>query len=75
MEPAQTNRRALKRAWVIRWKNVSSCSPRPSEESMTPSWLSVERAMIFLRSDSTMAERPAISIVRAAIRRRQGRKS
>ena len=65
----------MNRAWVIKWKNVNECRPRPRVESMTPSWLRVDRAMIFLRSDSTMADIPAISIVSAAIRRMDGRKN
>lgn len=31
--------------------------------AITPNWLRVDRAMIFLRSHSTMAAIPAISIV------------
>lgn len=41
---------------------------------ITPSCLRVDRAMIFFRSHSTMAAIPAISIVREAIRRREGEK-
>lgn len=39
---------------------------------ITPSWLKVERAMIFLRSHSTKATDPAINIVRVAERRSIG---
>jgi len=45
---------------------------RPRVESMTPSWLRVDKAIIFLRSDSVMADRPAISMVRVAMSRRDG---
>jgi len=41
---------------------------------MIPSCLRVERAIIFFRSDSTTAESPAISMVKAERRRRIGRK-
>lgn len=44
-------------------------------DSITPSWLRVDKAIIFLRSDSTMADSPAISIVSAATRSRQGENS
>lgn len=47
--------------------------PRPRVASITPSWLRVDRAMIFLRSHSTMADRPAISIVSEEMKRRLGR--
>lgn len=39
---------------------------------MSPNCLSVDRAIIFLRSHSVMAERPAISIVIEAVSRRRG---
>lgn len=39
---------------------------------MTPSWLRVDRAMIFLRSHSTIAAIPAINIVHDAINKRAG---
>lgn len=68
-------RRALNRACVMRWKKVRVGSLRPRVAIITPSWLRVERAMIFLRSDSVVAARPAISIVRDAIKRRDGWKS
>ena len=75
IDPAQMNRRALNRACEIRWRNVRDGSPIPRVDNITPSCLRVERAITFLRSDSTMADRPAISMVRAAVRRREGRKN
>lgn len=39
---------------------------------ITPNWLRVDRAIIFLRSHSTTADMPAINIVEDAIRRRSG---
>lgn len=41
-------------------------------EIITPNWLRVERAIIFLRSHSTMAAIPAISMVIEDIYRRDG---
>jgi hypothetical protein len=38
---------------------------------MIPSWLRVDRAMIFFISDSNMADRPAINIVNDAVSRRR----
>lgn len=73
-EPAQIKSRALNMAWVIKWKKVRFCSPKAKVDSITPSWLSVDRAMIFFRSHSTMADIPAISIVREEIKRREGEK-
>lgn len=37
--------------------------PRPRLKIITPSWLRVEKATIFLRSNSTDAEIPARSMV------------
>lgn len=70
--PAQINNRALNRAWVIRWKsaNLGCCSPRAA--IITPNCLRVERAMIFFRSHSRTALRPAISIVRVLVNKRAG---
>lgn len=67
--PAQIKRRALNKAWVIRWKRASFGICIPSLAIITPNWLRVERAMIFFMSDSVIAESPAINIVREAIRR------
>lgn len=44
---------------------------RPRLAIITPSWLKVERAIIFFMSISNIAAIPAISIVREAIRRRE----
>lgn len=64
--PAHRNNRALKRAWVIRWKNANRGAFMASLTIITPNWLSVERAIIFFMSHSVIAERPAISVVRTA---------
>lgn len=65
-------RRALNRAWVIRWKNVIRGRPIARVAIITPNWLRVERAIIFLRSHSVMAAIPAINIVIDAAYRRVG---
>lgn len=75
IDPAQINRSALNRAWVIKWKNARAGRPSPRVDSITPSWLSVDRAIIFLRSYSIRADSPAINMVRDAISRRDGRNS
>lgn len=68
--PAQMNRRALNKAWVIKWNRARSWRPSPRAAIITPSWLNVDRAMIFLRSVSIVAAIPAINIVMVAINRR-----
>lgn len=65
--PAQMKRRALNMAWVMRWKMASFGRFRPRLAIITPSWLRVERAMIFFMSDSSMAASPAMNIVKEAI--------
>lgn len=73
--PAQRNSKALKSAWVSRWKKARSGRPIPSLAIITPSCLSVERAIIFFKSHSVIALRPAISIVVVATKRRVGQNS
>lgn len=72
MVPAQINSRALNRAWVIRWNIASFGKPRPILAIITPSCLKVESAMIFLRSHSVIADKPAINIVMEAVINRAG---
>lgn len=55
-----------------RWNRARLGSPRPSLLIITPSWLRVERAMIFFISHSVVALIPAISIVRHAMIRSVG---
>ncbi len=45
--------------------------PRAILLIITPSWLNVERAIIFLRSHSAIAFIPAINMVNVAIHRRE----
>lgn len=50
IEPEQRKSIALKKAWVIIWKKASSGCLSPIATIINPSWLEVEKAMIFLRS-------------------------
>lgn len=50
-------------AWVTRWKVARVGRPRASVAIIRPSWLRVDRAMIFFMSHSTIAAVPAISMV------------
>lgn len=54
--PEHKNRSALKKAWVQMWKNASSGSFRPIATIIRPSWLEVEKAMIFLMSFCVVAQ-------------------
>lgn len=69
--PAVINNKALKSAWVIRWKNVIWGTPIARLNIIVPSWLSVERAIIFFISHSAKALRPAINVVRQAENKRR----
>lgn len=62
-------RSALNRAWVRRWKYVNRGKYSASLAIITPSCLSVDRAIIFFRSHSTRATDPAINIVSVAVSR------
>lgn len=70
--PPQRNNKALNKACVIRWKKARVGSPRPRLAIITPSCLSVERAIIFFKSHSTMADMPAINIVAEEITKMEG---
>jgi hypothetical protein len=60
-------RRALNMAWVTMWKNASQGMLAPILNIITPSWLRVDRATIFLKSHSVVALKPAIRVVEVAI--------
>ena len=62
-------RSALKRAWVKRWNKASFGKCRPIVAIITPSWLSVDKAMIFFKSVSLRAAVLAKNIVREPVRR------
>ena len=49
---------------MIKWKKASMGKPRAILDIITPSWLNVDRAIIFFISVSTIAAIPAIVIVR-----------
>lgn len=66
-DPAQINRRALNSACVTIWKNANDGMLRPILVIIIPSWLKVDRAIIFFISHSVVALRPAINIVEIAI--------
>lgn len=48
------------------WKNVKLGKLNPSLVIIIPSWLSVERAIIFFISHSVVALNPAINMVHTA---------
>jgi hypothetical protein len=65
--PAHIKRRALNNACVTRWKNANVGAPKPKLIIITPSWLKVDRAIIFFMSHSVIALIPAIRVVSVAI--------
>ena len=70
IDPAQINKSALNRACVIKWNAVNKGRAKPRLAIITPNWLKVDRAIIFFKSHSVIADRPAISIVKHAIKSR-----
>lgn len=50
MDPEQRKSIALKKAWVQMWRKASCGWLRPIVTIISPSWLDVEKAMIFLIS-------------------------
>lgn len=66
-KPAHINKRALKQAWVAKWKNVKSGSPKAKVDIIKPNCLKVERAIIFFKSNSKTPLIPDITIVKRAI--------
>lgn len=61
--PAQIKSKALNKACVIKWKNAIKGWDKPKAIIIIPSWLSVERAMIFFKSFSDLADVLAIKHV------------
>src|ERR671914_1911088 len=61
--PAARNIRALKKAWVTRWKMPTANAPTPTARNMYPSWLIVEYANTRLRSSWPAAESAAYTAV------------
>jgi hypothetical protein len=50
------------------WKNATHGRFKPILNIITPSWLKVDKATIFLKSHSVLALKPAINVVEVAIR-------
>lgn len=67
--PAQINNNALNSACVSIWKYAKLGAFRPILVIIIPSWLNVDRAIIFFMSHSIVALKPAINIVETAINR------
>jgi hypothetical protein len=49
------------------WKNANHGMFAPKLNIIIPNWLKVDRAMIFLKSHSMVALKPAINVVEVAI--------
>ena len=65
IRPEHRNSMALKNAWVEMWKKASWGRSRPIVTIIRPSWLEVEKAMIFLMSFWVRAQVAANSVDRA----------
>lgn len=65
MEPEHRKSMALKNAWVEMWRKASSGRFSPIVTIISPSWLEVEKAMIFLMSFWVRAHVAANSVDRA----------
>lgn len=65
MEPEHRNSMALKNAWVEMWRKASCGRFSPIVTIISPSWLEVEKAMIFLMSFWVRAQVAANSVERA----------
>lgn len=63
IRPAHKNNSALKYAWDRRWKYASRGLCAPKTIIITPSWLKVDKAIIFFMSVSNRAAMPAMVIV------------
>lgn len=70
IDPEHRNSMALKKAWVEIWKNASCGWFRPTVTIIRPSWLEVEKAMIFLMSFWVRAQM-AVKMVVIAPKHRQ----
>lgn len=65
MEPEHRNSMALKKACVQMWRNAKWGWLRPMVTIIKPSWLEVEKAMIFLMSFCVRAQIAVNRVVRA----------
>lgn len=74
MNPAAINNVDLNKACIIKWRKANSSLPSPKITNINPSWLSVDKAITFLRSVSKLATQPAASIViRPIVKATEGR--
>lgn len=62
-DPEQRNRSALKKEWVIMCRKANDGWLSPIIVIISPSWLVVDRAMIFLISRCVVAEAAANTVV------------
>lgn len=65
IDPEHKNSMALKKAWVQMWRNASCGWFSPIVTIISPSWLDVEKATIFLISFWVRAQVAVNSVVRA----------
>lgn len=65
IDPEHRNSMALKKAWVEMWRKASCGRLRPMATIIKPSWLDVEKAMIFLMSFCVRAHVAANRVDRA----------
>lgn len=65
IEPEQRKSIALKKAWVQMWRKASWGWSSPSVTIIRPSWLDVEKAIIFLISFCVRAQVAVNKVVRA----------
>lgn len=65
IDPEQRNSMALKKAWVQMWRKANWGWLRPIVTIMSPSWLDVENATIFLMSFWVRAQVAVKRVVRA----------
>lgn len=73
IEPEHRNSIALKKAWVEIWRKASWGRFRPIVTIISPSWLEVEKAMIFLMSFCVRAHVAANRVDRAPRERHRER--
>lgn len=65
IDPEHKNSMALKNAWVQMWRNARCGWLMPTVTIMSPSWLDVEKATIFLMSFWVRAQMAVNSVVMA----------
>lgn len=73
MDPEHRKSMALKNAWVEMWRNASSGRLSPIVTIIRPSWLEVEKAIIFLMSFWVRAHVAANRVDRAPRHRQRVR--